>query len=67
MPKNGTIAYLSKAPGCDFCLKSGRQTPAKYDFLTRLGSWAYGCEAHWTEYRVFEDLGIGKGQIIEIK
>jgi hypothetical protein len=66
MAKNGTIAYVSTLPKCDLCPASCRND-AEYDFQTQMGSWAFGCSAHWKEYRASEKLGIGKGQRLEIR
>lgn len=38
---------------------------AEYDFRTTHGFWANGCEHHWKQHRMHEDLGIGKGQKLE--
>lgn len=38
---------------------------AEYDFRTRVGYWANGCKDHWEKHRMYEDLGIGKGQKLE--
>lgn len=73
MAKNGTVAFMLVIPKCDF--NPENKTPehddckadAEYDFLTKMGWWAYGCEAHWKKYRNYEDLGIGKGQKLELR
>lgn len=44
-------------PNCNFC-----RNLAWYDFKTNRGPWAYGCEAHWIEHRLYNLLGTGKGQ-----
>jgi hypothetical protein len=38
---------------------------AEYDFKTTHGFWANGCESCWKVHRVYEDLGIGRGQKLE--
>jgi hypothetical protein len=71
--KNATIAFVLSIPKCDF--NKAANTPehddceadAQYDFLTKFGSWAYGCEAHWKKYRQHDELGIGSGQKLELK
>lgn len=52
------VYYLLK---CDFCNKQ-----AKYDARIPLyASWGYTCELH---FKMFEcQLGIGKGQKLEVK
>lgn len=60
-----TEARVAVIPKCDFCRhpSGGRkEVPAQYDFKTRGGAWAYGCEEHWKKYRFYPDLGTGKGQ-----
>ena len=57
MTRDGKVAYVATIPACDFC---GR--PARYDFKTQHGPWAYGCEADYEVNRLYEDLGTGKGQ-----
>jgi len=51
-----------KQPDCDFCSLNGRKKPAWYDFKTKHGPWANGCEAHYQQHRMFPTLGTGKGQ-----
>lgn len=48
---------VTKLPRCSFCTE-----PARYDFNSLMGQWAYGCSVHYGLYRVFETLGSGKGQ-----
>lgn len=57
-------AKVHTMPPCDFvgedfvdCAGSDR-----YDFKTQVGSWANGCTAHYEYYRLYQDLGTGKGQ-----
>lgn len=54
------VILVQHIPACNFC-KDG--TPGPYDFLTLMGIWAHGCEAHWMEYRAMLSLGTGKGQL----
>lgn len=58
---------VDKLPHCDFCARDGNEFPAKYDFKTRMGPWANGCEGHWVYYRAFPALGTGKGQKLVLK
>lgn len=48
---------VTELPSCNFCNKD-----AEYDFRTQSGSWAYGCSPHYVEWRMYRDLGTGKGQ-----
>jgi hypothetical protein len=52
-----TKVTLTKLPLCNFCEKT-----AKYDFKTRTGPWAYGCQLHYEVNRAYSQLGTGKGQ-----
>lgn len=45
-------------PNCDFECNDF----ASYDFKTKFGPWANGCNRHWIENRAFPTLGTGKGQ-----
>lgn len=51
-----TVAVL---PKCDFCAQT-----AAYDGRTRMGPWAYMCEAHYVQHGV--GLGTGRGQRLEV-
>ena len=62
MAKNGTIAYVTELPQCDFCKQGGTNRKAKYDFRTSWGPWANGCTAHYITNRAHTELGIGHGQ-----
>ncbi len=57
MAKNGTIAIVDKRPPCDF----GCGYEAKFDGRTVMGSWAFMCLRHWSEYGPGR-LGVGYGQ-----
>lgn len=67
MANNGTVAYVSKLPLCDFCKQNGINRPAEYDFKTDQGPWANGCELHHKKYRLHDTLGTGKGQKLEVR
>ena len=70
MAENGTIAYVAELPACNFphsMVDGGDPTPAKYDFRTDTGQWAYGCEEHFQAHRMHETLGTGKGQKLEVR
>lgn len=58
-PKRGEIVVVDNIPDCNFCQDG---TPGPYDFATRMGSWANGCEKHWQQYRA-GSLGVGSGQL----
>ena len=67
MPKNGTVAYVTNLPDCDFASMDSDgdqrcQNTARYDFRTSGGPWANGCEEHYKMYRIHSELGLGKGQ-----
>lgn len=59
-PEKGKIIVVVSIPACNFC-EDG--TPGPYDFATRFGPWASGCEDHWKLYRASEHLGVGTGQL----
>lgn len=54
------VIQVASIPACNFC---GDGTPGPYDFKTRMGPWANGCEEHWQQTRAFTTLGTGKGQL----
>jgi hypothetical protein len=64
MAKNGTVAYVDNKPKCQFTHSVPVQ--AEYDFRTKSGQWAYGCELHWQMLRLHINLGVGKGQKLEL-
>jgi len=53
----GTVSY------CDFCTDENKSVVAIYDAKTRMGFWAYLCEAHFQMYGI--SLGLGKGQKLD--
>lgn len=53
-----TTARISRIPLCDFCKKK----PARYDFKTIHGPWAYGCRDDYLANRMYDSLGSGRGQ-----
>lgn len=63
-----TETTVSELPRCDFAPTSAWpnygpcEGPARYDFKTKGGPWANGCERHYRAYRAFRELGTGKGQ-----
>lgn len=58
-----TVAVVEHLPKCSFCDKT-----ASYDFKTNItGQWAYGCYDHWRVYRMFDTLGVGKGQMLQLQ
>ena len=50
---------MRRLPKCDFCKDD---TLAQYDARTLAGSWANMCKAHWKRFRMYLELGTGKGQ-----
>jgi hypothetical protein len=46
-----------KLPKCDLCAY-----PAQYDAPMKDGRWAFMCETHYLDRRMFRTLGLGKGQ-----
>lgn len=77
MAENGTVAYITEADAktrvCDICKYIGttseRESPAlaKYDLKTKDGRWANVCENHRKTHAMFDTLGIGKGQRLEVR
>ena len=59
-PKPGEVVAVERIPDCNFC-EDG--TPGPYDFATKYGPWANGCERHWRQHRAASTLGVGKGQL----
>lgn len=65
-----TIAKVTQLPLCDICKHIEKRDAipvAHYDFRMTSGTWAYGCEAHYLEYRMHTELGTGKGQKLEVE
>jgi len=58
-PTPGKVVVVDEVPTCNFC-----ETPGPYDFKTKHGPWAHGCEVHWRQYRVSPTLGTGKAQLL---
>lgn len=58
------VLLVESIPNCNFCDDG---TPGPYDFVTTIGPWANGCEKHYKEYRLYADLGMGKGQLYVTK
>jgi len=59
-PKPGFTVVVDAIPACNFCTDG---TPGPYDFATKFGPWANGCQDHYDLYKAHPDLGIGKGQL----
>lgn len=59
-PKRGEICVVPEIPACDFCADG---EPGPYDFATKMGPWANGCEEHWRLYAASPVLGVGSGQL----
>lgn len=73
MALNGTVAYVNEAPVCDICKYTGtdseRQAPAvaTHDVKTKDGRWAFVCNNHYITHAMYDDLGTGKGQKLEVR
>ncbi len=48
---------VARFPNCDLCTDK-----ARYDARTLHGSWAYMCHTDWLKWRMYAELGTGKGQ-----
>jgi len=59
-PEKGKVVVVGSIPECNFCQDG---TPGMYDFATRMGPWANGCEKHWKQFRANTNLGTGMGQL----
>lgn len=58
----GTTVFVRELPRCDFCGKD-----AAYDFNTKMGPWANGCNTCYKKYRRYPELGTGKAQKLVAK
>jgi hypothetical protein len=58
-PLPGIVALVDSIPVCDF----GCGRPGEFDFATRCGAWAHGCEDHFDEFSATQRLGVGMGQL----
>ena len=63
----GRIVTVRELPRCDFCAIEGTDVAAEYDFRTKHGPWANGCERHWRVNRASSQLGTGHGQLLAIE
>lgn len=62
MPRNNEVV-MQELPDCDVCKHQNRAevNKARYDgSLMGVGSWAYMCQMHFTQFG--SGLGIGRGQ-----
>jgi hypothetical protein len=59
----GKVKIVAHVPDCVFCDQHGERTAGPFDFATRMGPWASGCENHYKLYRASEGLGVGKAQL----
>ena len=71
--ENGTVARVINRPNCYWCNLLAENAKvngqpvfavrkAMYDFRTKNGQWAFGCQTHYEAHRMHADLGLGKGQ-----
>src|SRR6478735_4259544 len=74
MAENGTIAYIDTPKMCDFPhpslpgnLGAPGRVEARYDFKTKQGPWANGCTDHYFQHRLYGELGMGKGQRLQMR
>lgn len=57
-------AKVNTMPDCDFAEYDDDECKGedRFDFKTQMGPWANGCNLHYERYRLYMDLGTGKGQ-----
>lgn len=55
---SGNICVVDEIPKCDFC-----DMPGHWDFGTKFGPWAHGCNKHFVEHRRASGTGVGKAQL----
>lgn len=58
-------ARVHTMPPCNFAETDEWECdnlPDRFDFMTQQGPWAFGCKRHYEVYRLYRDLGTGKGQ-----
>ena len=55
-----TEVVVAELPDCNFCSIQGAKEPARFDFRSSNGQWAYGCYVHFLQYQ--GKLGLGQGQ-----
>jgi transposase-like protein len=61
--RTGTHVRVLHLPNCYFCgAEEGVKRPARYDFRTRQGPWANGCQRHFEREAATRVLGEGDGQ-----
>jgi hypothetical protein len=53
---------LTTLPACQG--RGDCRLPARYDFRTFSGPWAYACEVHWSQLRASSNLGTGYGHYL---
>ena len=55
----GKVCLVGHIPTCNFC-----ERPGEFDFATRMGPWANGCEEHFLALSASRgELGLGKAQL----
>jgi hypothetical protein len=57
----GDVVKVDSLPKCDFCIDR-----AGYDARTAGGYWANMCQRHFEMMAATQELGIGKGQRLEL-
>jgi hypothetical protein len=63
LPVQGKVCIKDSIPDCYFCDVDGVQNPGPFDFATRMGPWANGCEKHYRQFRATSSLGVGMAQL----
>jgi hypothetical protein len=65
----GSEVVMAEIPMCDFCVGEDDviiPLPAVVDARTRMGGWAYMCNAHWVAH-ADGMLGTGHGQRLVLR
>lgn len=62
---NWTVVRMTFLPRCDFCEEEEKDTKARYDGKTVMGTWAFMCPAHYSKFGM--GLGAGVGQYLKLQ
>lgn len=57
------FSTIGMLPACQFC-PEGQKKYAVYEFKLRNNNWAFGCNAHYVEHRLFNMLGNDRGRVL---
>lgn len=63
----GSKVSMTTLPTCDTCKQKGREAVAEFDAKTIWGPWANMCRPCWESLAMYNDLGTGKGQQLELR